>query len=107
MLGRKPDNWLDALLPLPRPEYAKQTESLLTDLIWRSSGSSLARDRLMDELASLKPASGVLPLEANRLVPRRRHGGSTRLLETLPLAEQMDTSAIAAGSSGTDLIRAL
>ena len=38
-------SWLvNSLLPLPRPEYAKQTEALLTDLLWRSRGSSLGGD---------------------------------------------------------------
>jgi hypothetical protein len=96
------NNWIEDLLPLPRPEYAKQTESLLTDLLWRSEGSSLAARGLLAELAQLKSAPGFAGLvEPDRLVPQRRHGGSQRLQETLPIAKATNTAAIILQPPGT------
>jgi hypothetical protein len=89
-----PENWLDEILPLPRPEYAKQTEALLTDLLWRSAGSTLGSNELFDRLKDLKAPGGTKTIDPNRLVPKRRHGGSTRLLETIPLAESVDLSGL-------------
>jgi hypothetical protein len=91
------DNWIDALLPFPRPEYAKQTESLLTDLIWRSPGSSLSTSvngkPFIEHLSRLKtrqdPASWPQP---DRLVPRQHKGGNKRVKETLPLALALPTA---------------
>lgn len=95
---RVPDHWLDALLPFPRPEYAKQTESLLTDLIWRSPGSTLATcvagKPLLDELSRLKLKSDPATLpEPNRLVPSQHRGGNARIKETLPLALGLPTAS--------------
>ena len=84
---QNPENWLDEILPFPRPEYAKQTESLLTDLLWRSEGSSLAHQPdgpLIHKLADLKQASsGTNTSDPDRLIPKRRHGGSLKLFETM------------------------
>lgn len=81
-------SWLvkpDGLLPLPRPEYAKQTEVLLTDLLWRSRGSSLGGDRgYFEDLAALR--STAAPHDIRRLVARKAHGGSPKALETYPIA---------------------
>lgn len=94
---RTPDHWLDGLLPFPRPEYAKQTESLLTDLIWRSPGSNLATaasgNALIDELSRLKENNdpAIWP-EPGRLVPSKLKGGSPRIKETLPLALSLDVA---------------
>jgi hypothetical protein len=81
-------SWLvNHLLPLPRPEYAKQTEALLTDLFWRSRGSSLSGDSAtegyFDDLARAQPAAGHDP---RRLVARKTHGGSAKALETYLIA---------------------
>lgn len=81
-------SWLvkpDGLLPLPRPEYAKQTEALLTDLLWRSRGSSLGGDdSYFEDLARARPANASY--DTRRLVVRKTHGGSPRALETYPIA---------------------
>ena len=103
---RSPDHWLDALLPFPRPEYAKQTESLLTDLIWRSPGSSLATavagEALIEQLPRLKALSGVSALpEPKRLVPLKQRGGSPKIRETLPIAVALGTAERVAVPQGT------
>src|SRR5688572_3443222 len=100
-------HWVEGLLPFPRPEYAKQTESLLTDLLWRSEGSSL----------SIAPAGGRMPIERlpdlkvrgddpnlpepERLIPRKLRGGSPRTLETAPLAESLDLTGRVNVPAGT------
>lgn len=80
-------SWLTSdFLPLPRPEYAKQTEALLTDLVWRSSGSSLSETAgaggYFDDLARTRPSTG----DARRLVAQKTHGGSPKARETYPVA---------------------
>ncbi|MGY4404039.1 hypothetical protein [Bradyrhizobium sp. USDA 3315] len=81
-------SWLTrpgGLLPLPRPEYAKQTEVLLTDLLWRSCGSSLGGDTgYFEDLARLR--STTEPYDIRRLVALKAHGGSPKAFETYPLA---------------------
>jgi len=81
--------WITEILPLDRPEYAKQPEALLTDLVWRSVGSSL---------------SNVIPLSRDsslvRLVPRRVHGRKPGLVETMPIAEETDACALILSPSG-------
>lgn len=101
---RVSENWLDEILPFPRPEYAKQTESLLTDLLWRSEGSSLTHQpngALIDKLAELKTGSQNNLADPQRLIPKRRHGGSPKLFETMPLAEATDVSSLIVCSPGT------
>jgi hypothetical protein len=100
-----PHTWVEELLPLPRPEYAKQTESLLTDLLWRSEGSSLASQvggkTLIEHLPDLKVKGDdpALP-EPERLVPRKLRGGSPRTIETMPLAETLNLTGLVTVSSG-------
>ena len=94
---KAPDNWLDALLLFPRPEYAKQTEALLTDLIWRSPGSSLATSvggkPLFDELSRLKTKDDPKAWpEPERLVPRQQKGGNNRTRGTLEMALSLPTA---------------
>jgi hypothetical protein len=102
---QNPENWLDEILPFPRPEYAKQTESLLTDLLWRSEGSSLVHQPdgpLIHKLADLKQASsGTNTSDPDRLIPKRRHGGSLKLFETMPVAETTDVASLIACPPGT------
>jgi hypothetical protein len=102
---KTPDNWLEGLLPLPRPEYAKQTEALLTDLLWRSPGSSLAQTPLFETLGKLQAAKGATPLDPERLILRARPGTSPnpKLVQTFPLAQGTDTATLvtAAGSNPT------
>lgn len=82
-------SWLtSSFLPLPRPEYAKQTEALLTDLLWRSCGSSLSGDvgdgGYFEDLARAR--LGTKTYDPRRLVARKTHGGSPKAQETYPLA---------------------
>ena len=99
MATKTPDNWLEAMLPFPRPEYAKQTESLLTDLLWRSDGSSLSL--IFDRLGELKPTGTASTIDPDRLVPRRRQlVGSSRLMETFPAAEAADISSLVVSLAG-------
>lgn len=76
-------SWIDAIIDdLPRPEYAKQPESLLTDLLWRSPGSNLS------ELLS----DTKLP----RLIPRqlRQSKAKDKSTETFPLALSADINGL-------------
>ena len=82
-------SWIvNCLLPLPRPEYAKQTEALLTDLLWRSRGSSLGGDTgtggYFEDLARARLATSNQDLR--RLVARKTPGGSAKALETYGIA---------------------
>jgi len=92
---KRSDNWLEAMLPFPRPEYAKQTESLLTDLLWRSPGSSLSTaangDALIDELPRLKDKGDIA--EPKRLVPEQPRGENPKVRSTLPIALRIDSSS--------------
>lgn len=101
---RNSENWLDEILPFPRPEYAKQTESLLTDLLWRSEGSSLVHQPgrpLFDNLSDLKQATNVAnTADPERLIPRRRHGGSSKLFETEPVACSADVAGLIVSAEG-------
>ena len=82
-------SWLvNCLVPLPRPEYAKQTEALLTDLLWRSPGSSLGgygdtEGYFGDLIGARRPANAQDP---RRLVARKTHGGSAKAVETYCIA---------------------
>lgn len=90
-------NWLGQLFPLKRPEYAKQTESLLTDLIWRSPGSSLAqpgRGEAVSIAGAINSAEDTDGLPLNRLVPERTRGGAKKITETYPLARECDLSVL-------------
>lgn len=90
-------NWLEELLPLKRPEYAKQTESLLTDLLWRSPGSSLsqaARGESASVEGAINSAEDADGLPLNRLVPQRTRGGAEKITETYPLARACNLSAV-------------
>ncbi|MCI0462782.1 MAG: hypothetical protein L0Z62_38025 [Gemmataceae bacterium] len=99
-----PQNWVDELLPLPRPEYGKQTESLLIDLLWRSQGSSLAtridEKTLFEHLRGLKTPDDdpALP-EPERLVPRRL-GGKRTTVEMMPLAESFNLGGLVTVPAG-------
>ena len=94
-----PTTWAEELLPLPRPEYAKQTESLLTDLLWRSEGSSLSTQvggkTMIEHLPVLKVRGDdpALP-EPERLVPRKLRGASPRTIATMPLAESFNLTGL-------------
>jgi hypothetical protein len=95
--------WIDEYLPLPRPEYAKQTEALLTDLLWRSPGSSLSGPTgasYFDALGQLERQAKGLP-GMDRLIPLRA-GGQTNLVETFPLAYTADTSPLVRTAPGAN-----
>lgn len=82
-------SWIEEIFQLPRPEYPKQAEALLTDLIWRSQGSILSGDNVrpsfLKELAKL-PRNKRLPA-MDRLIPRRISGGNPAIVETFPIAQ--------------------
>jgi hypothetical protein len=89
-------NWTDEISSLARPEYVRQPEALLTDLFWRSDGSSLKEraPKRYDKLA--------------RLIPKRssrQSSGTT--IETTPLAEQTDLAMIVAGGNSQLLVQSL
>ncbi len=46
-------SWLEKNILLDRPEYVKQPEGILTDLLWRSHGSSLGAQNELSNLHSL------------------------------------------------------
>lgn len=99
-------NWLHAWIPFPRPEYAKQMEALLTDLLWRSEGSSLSRGSiggLFEVLSELrKEKSRGAGQDPERLIPQKRASGSPRLFETFPLAKRTDLSGIVSSPSADE-----
>ena len=82
-------SWIvNRLLPLPRPEYAKQTEALLTDLLWRSPGSTLGgdpgTDGYFEHLSRVRFEASNQALR--RLVAKKTPGGSVKSLETYGIA---------------------
>jgi hypothetical protein len=105
-------NWIDDILPFRRLEYAKP-EFLLTDLLWRSPGSSLAADvlgkPLIKHLSDLKMTGDPPRLtEPNRLVPRQLRGGNPKTVATQPLAEGLDlTGRVVVPEEATGPVRAL
>jgi hypothetical protein len=106
------NNWIDSIFPFPRPEYAKQTEALLTDLLWRSPGSDFSSSPLgrgvFSNLVQLKNAPGFNSAsDPERLVPTRRKVGSQRLFETWPLGTSANLSAVVSTSGGVSPIEAL
>lgn len=103
------DNWVTAALPLGRPEYSKQTEALLTDLLWRSPGSSLydsASDKpLIDTaLGGRTTASGQL---LDRVVFEKLGKASQKIVESSPLARSADLTAAIAGAATPECLDAL
>jgi hypothetical protein len=88
-------SWVEEIFQLPRPEYPKQAEALLTDLIWRSQGSILSggggQPSFLKELAKLPRRNKKLPA-MDRLIPQRISGGNPDIIETFPIAQ---TSPIA------------
>lgn len=97
------DTWIDKLIPLPRPEYAKQTESLLTDLLWRSPGSSLSsspnKKSYLSELAGLRTDQKNPPY-LERLIPHRARGDKHPAVEeTIPYATKVDISGLVGRSA--------
>jgi hypothetical protein len=72
--------WIKQLLPLDRPEYAKQPEALLTDLLWRSKGSNISQ---IIQLSREK--------ELYKLVPKRYDKNRSKIIiETFPVAEKVN-----------------
>jgi len=94
------DNWLTStLLPLDRPEYSKQTEALLTDLLWRSPGSSLfikdtEKSYLDEYLADRETFDGE---SLKRIVFERIGKKTQKVVESLPLARGTDLSGVVGG----------
>lgn len=71
---------LDALLSLPRPEYAKQTELVLVDLLWRSRGTRLGEVNALGGLAA-EPTAGRA---TRRLVLETLKRGNKLVTQTAP-----------------------
>ncbi|WP_129676599.1 hypothetical protein [Candidatus Chloroploca sp. Khr17] len=100
-----PNFWVVDLFTLFRPEYAKQTEALLTDLIWRSKGSTLYRmpsaqeSSYLEGLAGLERNDPKLP-SMQRLIPRHAGKGTSRVVETVPIAEQAQVSNLFLSQEG-------
>lgn len=80
---------IQGLFDLPRPEYAKQTEMVLVDLLWRSKGTILGEKQALQDL----PLRRKIDRAATRrlIVKSLRQGNRPRsgdLTETGPWAEQ-------------------
>jgi len=87
-------SWINEALPLDRPEYAKQPEALLTDLIWRSAGSTLA------QAVRMTRSSGLA-----RLVPQYRYRGVPRqIVETIPRAQEADIGEFVLGQDTSSIL---
>lgn len=85
------DGWIEKVLPLQRPEYAKQPEALLTDLLWRSPGSSISQP--------IKISRGK---KLSKLVPRRLDKNKpSEIIETFPIAEQVNIRDIVSSDVGS------
>jgi hypothetical protein len=92
--------WIDDLIPLPRPEYAKQPEALLTDLLWRSDGSTLSTGKALESLPLLRDRTDDQSLpDPERLVPQR-FGSASKTFETSPLATSFNLSTVATTPPG-------
>lgn len=77
--------WIGEILPLDRPEYAKQPEALLTDLIWRSPGSSLSHSIKLSRDMKLPDGREFI-----KLIPGQIHGAKPGFVETNPFAKNAD-----------------
>ncbi|HKS60422.1 MAG TPA: hypothetical protein VJT13_01915 [Xanthobacteraceae bacterium] len=96
------DSWLEAALPLDRPEYSKQTEALLTDLLWRSEGSTLSE--VATQLAGLETTTKQ---KLERVVFEKIGKASPAVLESIPFAREADISSIVAGPRAKECLAAL
>jgi hypothetical protein len=96
------DSWVDAALPLDRPEYSKQTEVLLTDLLWRSGGSALSA--VAPNLAGVETSKKE---KLERIVFEKIGKASPAVLESMPFARESDISSIVAGPQGKECLAAL
>jgi hypothetical protein len=96
------DSWLDAALPLDRPEYSKQTEALLTDLLWRSEGSTLTE--VATHLAGLETTKKQ---KLERIVFEKIGKASPAVFESIPIAKETDISPILAGPRAKECLTAL
>lgn len=102
-------NWVTSVLPLDRPEYSKQTEALLTDLLWRSQGSSLydaaAGKPLLDAVLAGRETSGGQLLD--RMVFEKLSKASQKVVESSPLARLADLSTTIGGDQAAECLDAL
>lgn len=89
-------SWLDEII-LDRPEYVKQPEAILTDLLWRSSGSSLSsgNNSALSNLRSLKLGGQSL----ERIVFQSRMGRPVPL-ETYKRAEEAQQASLFLNTTG-------
>jgi hypothetical protein len=88
-MNAQTQSWTSEILPLDRPEYAKQPEALLTDLIWRSPGSSLSHEIKLSRDMKLLDGRELI-----KLIPGQIHGAKPGFVETSPFAKQTDISGV-------------
>lgn len=93
---------LDALLSLPRPEYAKQTELVLVDLLWRSPGTRLGAERALAGLSAV-PREGQA---TRRLVLEKLKRTNNLVTATAPWAREAAQQGIFANPAHADLFSA-
>jgi hypothetical protein len=93
---------ISGLLALPRPEYAKQTELVLTDILWNSPGTSIGVVEALSSLDS-KPEDGK---PSRRLVLSKRPGGSPLLTETEGWAREAGRIGIFGAEASADIFSA-
>lgn len=89
-------SWVKNLIPLDRPEYATQPEALLTDLLWRSPGSSLSAGAPLNALAAISTPEGMA---LERLVAQKLQT-SKGPVETYPHAVAADISDLIVRDGG-------
>lgn len=102
-------NWLEALLPLRRPEYAKQTEALLTDLLWRSQGSELTGGTkpYFARLRELAAGGSQRAEDPERLVLAKHANAHVKLFATSPLATDPAMGSLVRTITGASPLNAI
>ncbi len=101
--------WLKQAIPLDRPEYSKQTEALLTDLLWRSPGSSLylagSQNSYLEEHLAKRTAPTGEPLD--RIVYAKTGKKTQKVVESLPIAQTTNVQALIDGAKAADCLHAI
>ena len=93
--------WIDDVT-LDRPEYVKQPEAILTDLLWRSRGSTLCTSNALNNLRALTKDNRTL----ERLVFRSRMGRAIPI-ETYGLAKSASQTALFDNNTGDNPYEAI
>lgn len=115
MVMEKAKHWIEQFLPLDRPEYAKQPEALLTDLLWRSPGSTLrtateSSNGLIDRLNELHESQKAKDKKKSKIyllpVCAPTPAKEAEYMETEPIALDVDCSELL-GSNENGLVKFL